>query len=462
MKNNKLLFLILLFLTITSSSCNDDDDKEPPPPPPISNCENLEKDADEKGIDCGGATCEPCHDVIVDNEILIRHLSIVNSEAATTGDLSFGKLVERLSPNDTKEVLKSLVESWQTEQVSNDKVITPRPAVTKKIIELWKANQGVTNQVDFEMNLKDAPFRLLAITNRVDLQNEQQSGEGRLTFGLTHNGINDFTLIFEYKLVGASKEAHIKWAKRWHQLSNLNKESEAYKDTLVAIVKAFSADGSMLNQVRTNEVLGGFEDRTFKWEFREFNLIDGRFAEVSRKDSPDTDLNNTILLENYVKAHQEDILAGKIVEEFEGNKILAGNTLYSSNFKWKIPSGDTILNEALEVLDFKSCVGCHGGFASDTRFTHIKPRSKNGIAEISSFLEEDAVNRRKNSINILQLDTTLAFLNRQNFKSVTSTMDTFSTTKILKSRSVNDEKSIQKREATIKLLKKMEGIPRVH
>jgi len=273
--------------------------------------------------------------------------------------------------------------------------------VTDKIKELWMQRDGATSEAEWEMNLENAPFRLLAITNRVDLNDlPKKAGEGRLTFGLAENGANTFTLIFEYKLAGSNQKDLVRWAKRWHVLSKLDKESQEYRDTLTNIVNSFSSDASMLGQLRTNEVLGGFQDGTFNWELREFNIEDGRFIEVTRKQSITSELNNTPELKEYLEAHAEDILNGTIHERFDERSILAGNALYGGNFRWQLNNAEGFAEE-LDHMTAASCVGCHGGHFPGTGFTHIKPRAANIESRISPFLGEDLLGRRNTATVIL-------------------------------------------------------------
>ena len=379
-------------------------------------CENLEKDEGEDGIDCGGTSCVPCHDVLLENELLIKHLAVVNSSQAVSGDLSFGKLMERLTPSGTttKDFILSLLTKWDSPQIVNGITVAARAGVTDAILDRWKVADGVptsTPNPSWNMNLTNAPFRLLGITNRVDLQDvvDGSAGEGRLTFGLAHGGANDFTLIFEYGLVGNNQLDLVRWAKRWHQLSALNKESPEYLDTLTNIVKTFTATPASLNQIRTNEVIGGFADGSFDWELREFNIIGTEFKEVSRKQSPDQSLDGTSVLADYISAHQQDILSGQheILTSFTSNNntanFMAGNTLYNSSFKWKAPGFGVDAPES-QKLTAMSCTGCHGGLIAGTEFTHIKPRAQGNSSEISLFLNLDLRGRRDGVGDVLEQD----------------------------------------------------------
>lgn len=374
-------------------------------------CNNFKKDPGEVGIDCGG-NCPNCEQVIIPNELLIRHLAVVESPMAKTGTLSFGQIMSRLSANEreTKDLILSFLQTWEKDQVTNGITVPARPPISSNIIRMWKQRDSVDIDTPLEawdMNLENAPFRLLAITNRVDLQNfdHKSAGEGRLTFGLAHGGSNDFTLIFEFNLAGKTEQDVLQWAKKWHELSTLDLNSEAYLRKLESIVLSFTSKPSDLNQLRTNEGINGIFDGTFNWEMRELNIRNNRFVEVTRKQSPNMGLNNSQILSDYLKKHQDEILAENhvIKADFEGNRFLAGTTAYDRDFTWSAPGFDdnSLIMKRINAL---SCSGCHGGLAKHTEFTHIKPRAKGKVADISRFLEVDLVHRRATLMETLGFD----------------------------------------------------------
>lgn len=425
---NKILLIFIMLSVVIFSACPDSTENPTetcsdgiengdetgldcggPDCPPCVTCFDLQKNGDETGIDCGGS-CEPCHVVIPENELLIRDPSVVDKDVFASGELSFGQLLRRMASNDQeyKSIVLSLVETWNQNQTINGFNISARPTTTQQIKSQWKGNQGLpSNEPDLNWSpdSSKAPFRLLAITNRIDLQQLPNNvGEGRLTFGQADNGGNDFTLIFEYKLPGNSEDDVIRWAKRWHQLSDMSLGSDQYIDTLTAIVLDFTRDGNDLGQIRTNSVQGG------PWEFRELVWNDStkRLEETTRKQNPSTAQLSTSVLENYLNdaVNNSEILSGthNIKETFNGVSILAGDTEYSNSFKWAVPGVD---QNILSVLDEISCTGCHGGFSSDSGigFTHIKPRAAGNMSAVSDFLKVKTDFFRKDSIeSLLELE----------------------------------------------------------
>lgn len=388
MKRTILITFLLIFLMF---SCEDK------PTLPENKCSNGILDPGENGIDCGNS-CPDCFDVKIDHELAIRHLKVVNSTEAKSGPFSFGKLMFNLGEQDsmkTKLLIQSLFSSWDRDQIVNGFTVPARPQMNGMFLGEWMERDGATSIDDWTINFANAPLRLLTITNRVDLSNTDSfsAGEGRLTFGQDDNGNNDFTLILEYNLnIPAKDSSHVnKWANRWHQLSGMDKESSQYKDTLISIVETFTRDDIKLNALRTNSILG-----VGPWEFREFNIENGRFVEKPRKNNPDVSLNGTLELANYLSQSEISKELANSTHSVR-DSMLAGNTQYGSSFTWNAPN---ISTEHLELLDFISCTGCHGGFRSSTGFTHIKPRSEGEQSIFSDFME-DRLDIRQESLNIL-------------------------------------------------------------
>ena len=165
-----------------------------------------------------------------------------------------------------------------------------------------------------DLSLANLPFRLLAIGNRIDLYHAKSinqvddAGEGRFVFTNvssfdlpendesiwkideeSSNDLGAFTLIFEYGQPARNFAQLAKWAKDWHELEvdNLDLDEEEnfipsleYLSRLNKLTDRFSKrgattkpNGNPINQVRTNEVIGGV------WQMREFNLVPKQVAE---------------------------------------------------------------------------------------------------------------------------------------------------------------------------------------
>src|SRR5262249_44951934 len=124
-----------------------------------------------------------------------------------------------------------------------------------------------------KLDLRRTPFRLLAITDRFDLQGPADAegaptnaGEGHIVFGLVDpNGCanRSATVIFEYELVARSQADVASWVAAWHALGSSSLGSEAYNSALQAITERFaSGSGSRLARLRTNALIsnGGYVD----------------------------------------------------------------------------------------------------------------------------------------------------------------------------------------------------------
>ena len=150
-----------------------------------------------------------------------------------------------------------------------------------KVLGPWEERSGGPSR---PLDFSTAPFRLLAIMNRMDLrQPGVQAGEGRFVFGVLDAAGNplEFTVILEYALPGGTPEAIQRWARDWHELGQLGLSHPDYNAKLQALTDRFAKSGVMpgrpfgnaLNQIRTNEVV-----LAEPWEMREFILTDGGAA----------------------------------------------------------------------------------------------------------------------------------------------------------------------------------------
>ena len=124
----------------------------------------------------------------------------------------------------------------------------------------WTAMRGPNGQLD----LSQPAFRLLAIVNRIDLNDVSAStaGEGRFVFGFAPFGQTlQATLILEYNIPATSQAEIVDLANAWHALRALPFPSEEYNAALQAVTERFTArnaapgrpNGSALGQIRTND-----------------------------------------------------------------------------------------------------------------------------------------------------------------------------------------------------------------
>jgi hypothetical protein len=204
--------------------------------------------------------------------------------------------------------------NWLNTYPVNTDNVAARTQMFNQVIQPWAAADGgtatlLTNpftgkkfvSLSRPLNLDIAPFRLLAIVNRLDLGRTVSGpggyggsitdvpvtpGELRFIFGVVQPnpwgggtdatcGKKRFTTIFEYGVPGEGCLPSVKWAKNWTTLQSMPGFTPAYLAQLQAmtesVVVAGAAPGkgnnNAINQIRTNEIaLGGI------WELREFTL----------------------------------------------------------------------------------------------------------------------------------------------------------------------------------------------
>ena len=389
-------FSLAIYL-LASSTCID---------PPLDRlCFNSLLDEGEDGIDCGGP-CKDCRPVIPFKELVIIDTSVVNHQAALTGRLSFKHLIENMT-NDTissKELVLSFFKSWQQEQQINTFKVPARKRIKDSILEPWKIADGQpgVSDDDWNMNLDNAPIRLLAIVNRMDLQrlnddgSIKNAGEGRFVF-CTLNERRDpmqFTIIFEYELPARDSLQVFEWASMWHDLGAHDSFDSSYVADLISLTDGFVSknrtpnkpNGNAINQIRTNEIAIGAP-----WELREFNISsnNGLFKEVPRKMTPDFSFNNSNTLSNFIIENTESIRNGEFTIDslFAGKPFLGGNCPTPFGFKWSAPR---VEQELVDLFSIETCNGCHAG-NTGTAFTHINPREASRPAGLSDFVKDKEI-----------------------------------------------------------------------
>ncbi len=264
-------------------------------------------------------------DIKPEKELLITNPAVVDSERAHyPGPWSFGALVEEQVGKDrASDAIRAWLETWTHPVKLNGQTVPPRPLFEQNVIAVWKKRDGfdAKSGEKWKPKLENAPFRLLAIVNRVDLSApslaksqasvEDQwkatgrgelftklldrtttsvplkkietspdavetattpqyynnspliAGEGRLVFGATDADgkplAGDWTLIFEYALPAQTANEE-PWAKRWHALGELEFTDQRFGTALESLVTGFTArrnSAATLSQIRTSEAAFG-------------------------------------------------------------------------------------------------------------------------------------------------------------------------------------------------------------
>lgn len=352
---------------------------------------------------------------LIDASLMITNTSVVTDTVRTfnpctgvgnaTGVWTFGHLMTEMANQGAtgiapSDFVRSWLAQWETAQTVNTFPIPARTAIQSQIIGPWEAASGGAT-----LDLTKAPFRLLAIVNRVDLRQNLvygggSAGEGRFVFGAVRLDANcaplPFAVIFEYGITKASCQAVKAWGKEWADLEALTPGTAAYNQALEAITQQFVSAGAdanqtpnlnALNQLRTNEIAIGSP-----WELREFVLSSdaataGRLVSTTTKQEPDAAINMTQRLADYVNANAALIVDDRhqVPLEFPaGQAFLASRSpVPSPSHFWGNGSAMPTANSRFH-LSLNTCSGCHGGETS-TPFVHVNPSG--GLpAGLSGFL----------------------------------------------------------------------------
>jgi hypothetical protein len=334
--------------------------------------------------------------------------------SSSMGKWSFGYLMEQMANQPASGVSPSdftmkWLEKWKANQTINGWTVAARVNVQADIIDPWVAASGGPGK---PLDLSKAPFRLLAIVNRVDLRQNLvygggSAGEGRFVFSLVKGPncqASPFLVIFEYGVPKSGCKAVRDWGQQWKNLDAHPVGSPAYNAALEAITEQFAKaganpskpNGSALNQLRTNEI-----ELANPWELREFQITKGgggHLEEVTVKQTPDITLNKTATLVSYVDMNAAQIIAQKhnVPEEFpagSGQRFLGGSALTDFGVFWDDPTAPPPIanREARHMFSLQTCNGCHAG-ETNTVFTHVKEAPFGSNVNLSGFLTGITVN----------------------------------------------------------------------
>ena len=359
----------------------------------------------------GEATAQTCA-VDRNRELMIRDLSVVEDcERTTWGPCptpvtipnaawTFGRLMEGLAGTTDPQTLSDFtlkwLAHWEGDQTINTHVVPERDAIRDMVIDPWLSASG--GKI---LDMKKAPFRLLAIVSRLDLRQnptygQGNAGEARFVFGVLDlrfpASVPPFTVILEYGLKASTCDEQKQWAQLFHNLGTIP-FGPRYNKALQDVTDRFTRIGSdpskpnksALNQLRTNEIaLAG------PWELREFRLSPlsntsvAPLKEVTVKQTPDNGFDQTTLLRDFVNEFEALILLNQHVvpEVYHDQHFLGGSSF--NNFDFWSATG-IVNNDARHKFSLNTCNGCHGR-ETDTVFLQVSPRSLGQVAAISGFL----------------------------------------------------------------------------
>jgi len=355
--------------------------------------------------------------------LMIRDLSVVQDPARTRGSCgqasmgpwSFGYLMDQIANTPAtgltgSQLARDWLETWSTPQVVNGWTVRARPLVQTEILDDWIAASGGAG---LPLDMSRAPFRLLAIVNRLDLRAQGAfggAGGGELRFVFMHMPTDcrpgrQFLVIFDYSVPFSGCLNLKAYARQWRLLSALPIGSPIYNAVLQAItqqvvtagVGAGRVNGSTLEQVRTNENRLDDTGDGLDWELREFRLDPASrgLAMVPLAQTPDRTLNFSDTLGDYVNLNAPEIVAGDYIVPLQfpgGLPFRAGSRVYQlSSRHWDASTLRPIMNrEARHQFSLNTCSACHGRETA-TEFLHVGGAPFGTPAPLSAFLTGETV-----------------------------------------------------------------------
>ena len=304
---------------------------------------------------CGSAV-DPLRELeIVDDDTLARL-----SQNAENGPLSFRHIVETIAGDEVPSA--TFTEAWMH---------ALGPDVEREVRAAWIS----TGPLD----LARAPWRLVAVANRMDLAGKPRLGplgEGRLVFGLTEGPADDpasapreTTLIVEFAL--PTTRTATEWAHAWHALGDKPLGSVAYDEALAHNVASFATRPS-LSQVRWNDPVNGL---------RQLDLgAQGMLVVAPLRNTPPRALDGARELAAFAQAHAAEIA--------RDDHLLPAELLTTSTHTDARPwSLSDVADEVRDAFALGTCGGCHAHDAIDGGF-HVSPL-RHGGAKLSPMLKED-------------------------------------------------------------------------
>jgi hypothetical protein len=338
------------------------------------------------GLAVDGSRASLSNSVDPEKELSIHDLSVIDDATRSLDPCavgqdplppwSFGKIMQIVANQagapDASAFVKDWMDTWTREQVVNGHVLQP-VAIGEFVTVPWLAASGGER-----LDLGRAPFRLLAIVNRIDLSQQDGKGEFRIEYVATKDFCQPirFWVIFEFELpIESMKDLQV-LAQRWHELGALP-FGEEYNAALQSITDQLSS--ARLKHVNTIEE----EASVLEWNYRSFAVVGQSLVNVPLFQTPDVLDEEDPALISWVNENQESILADQhIVPE----ELLGGDT---RNIEW---SG-TGFEDPIEVrhhFALATCNGCHNG-ETGTLFVHYRWRHQGEPTFQSPYLTGETI-----------------------------------------------------------------------
>ncbi|MDB4933361.1 MAG: putative lipoprotein [Labilithrix sp.] len=333
-----------------------------------------------------------------DRELLVTDRAVLSGlrsdSAYAQAPWSFRHVMESLaaaSSVDAPTFVNEWLATWQQASTAATEGSLPlgaRPDVQKDLVCPWlrltpenACDETCARCGGSKLDLSRAPFRLLAIVNRLDLAErtngcKPEASEGRLVFVAMRPGTStplSFNAIFEYLVNGTAAAG----AGAWHALASLR--GEEYAIALEGLTRSFT-DAAPLGQLRTSENLAGTS-----WELRQFAHVRGKLVPTALTNTVQDSLDGTPVLATHVNAHSAEIFGGD--NAVPSSMRTAFSTMPKADFKWSSTDANP---GTLRLFGLSTCNGCHAGERGDTSvlpFAHVGVDAS-GATIVSRFLSD--------------------------------------------------------------------------
>lgn len=345
----------------------------------------------------GSAVVDRGKELLVTDRAL---LSGARSDAARPdAPWSFRHLVETLAkPGEASALVRAWLATWEAKTTSEAEGSLPlgaRPDVRRVLTCPWLrlspengCDASCTQCASEIFDLSRAPFRLLAVVDRLDLAEttngcELDAAEARFVFTATRPGEATplaLNVIFEYGVNGTDAGE----PRSWHALGSL--DGERYAAALESLTRSFTdralGQHPMLKQLRTSENIGAATGTAY--ELRQFVLRDGRLDATALTNTPPDALNGTSALGDHLDQHGAQILSGD--NAIQAAQRTATSSMPRSDLRWSAPSAPGLV---VDLFGLSTCNGCHAGHRGDTLvvpFAHVGLDDR-GETLLSRFLD---------------------------------------------------------------------------
>ncbi|HTV20742.1 MAG TPA: hypothetical protein VMG12_18790 [Polyangiaceae bacterium] len=330
--------------------------------------------------------------IVIDADIIRGPLA---ANASADAPFSFRAQMEWLAGDrDAIDFTQAWLEQWETVTTVGPAAapVVPRPAARRRLLEPWlganaasSADAGAYGTSSpspangTPPSWANAPFRLIAIVNRVDLASDPCSTGGELRFIYTAIDVStgaalDMTAILEVPYPSTRTAAE--WARAWRDLPFGG--GSGYSEALARLVRDVHAEADPLRaRLLTSEVeLASAESPG--WEMREFHLqIEGDrlgLVQTPLDRTPRADVD-AARLSDHVLEHADEIRAAgaRLPDDMQAGVA----PLATPDFRWRVLGVSESLRHAFSL---QTCNGCHGGDAEPLPFQHVTPVDLPGIS----------------------------------------------------------------------------------